>query len=315
MKRKLGDVGKSEKAEAQRCKARLEHLKTIGVPGKSKIIAWNKQRLDRILVDHLLRQGHQQTATHLAKEAGIEDLVDAHIFKEAGKVTDALKRHDCSVALAWCAENRARLKKIKSKFEFKLRVQEFIELVRQDKRLDAIQYARTYLAPWAPLYMQELQRAVATLAFTCRTTCPPYSALFEEGAWAALSDLFHRELYRLHALTPESLLVVHLQAGLSALKTPLSYQAGCSKEDPLHLPTFQKLAEGLPYAKHVQSKLVCSVTKDIMNDANPPMVLPNGYVYSARAVESITAANGGRMVCPRTGNVYAADELRRAFIV
>ena len=39
------------------------------------------------------------------------------------QVIDALRRHDCSEALAWCAEQRPRLKKAKSKLEFELRVQ------------------------------------------------------------------------------------------------------------------------------------------------------------------------------------------------
>lgn len=95
----------------------------------------------------------------------------------------------------------------------------------------------------------------------------------------------------------------------------MASQEGCSREDPLHLPAFRKLAEGLPFAKHVHSKLVCGITRDIMNDANPPMVLPNGYVYSARAVEKLLEEGNGKLACPRTGNVYAADELRRAYIV
>jgi hypothetical protein len=52
-----------------------------------------------------------------------------------------------------------------------------------------------------------------------------------------------------------------------------------------------------------------------MNEANPPMVLPNGLVYSSKACEQIMAANGGKMVCPKTGAVCAPDELRRAFVV
>jgi macrophage erythroblast attacher len=31
---------------------------------------------------------------------------------------------------------------------------------------------------------------------------------------------------------------------------------GSSREDPLRLPAFQRLAGGLPFAKHTQSKLV-----------------------------------------------------------
>jgi macrophage erythroblast attacher len=53
-------------------------------------------------------------------------------------------------------------------------------------------------------------------------------------------------------------------------------------EDPLHLPTYQALAAGLPYAKHLHSKLVCHITKQLMNEDDPPMVLPNGYVYSLK---------------------------------
>lgn len=259
--------------------------------------------------------GFHATACQLADESGIVQLADMHIFSGARQVVDALQQHDGSQALAWCAEHRSRLKKIKSNLEFRLRLQEFIELVRVDRRLDAIYYARQHLAQWAPQYMSELQRALATLAFTASTKCAVYKAMFDESQWDMLADLFYKELYRLHLLPPESLLTVHLQAGLAALKTPISAQDSCSKEDPLHLPAFQKLAEALPYAKHVRSKLICSVTKELMNDANPPMVLPNGYVYSQKAIELITTRHAGKVVCPVTGTVYNADELRRAFIV
>ena len=38
-----------------------------------------------------------------------------------------------------------------------------------------------------------------------------------------------------------------------------------------------------------------------MNEENPPMALPNGYVYSARALEQLMAENNGTIVCPHTG--------------
>ena len=52
-----------------------------------------------------------------------QDLVDTHIYADARGVLEALGRHDCEPALAWCEANRARLRKYKSKLEFKLRVQ------------------------------------------------------------------------------------------------------------------------------------------------------------------------------------------------
>lgn len=62
LKRKLADVRQQEADEAMRCKARLEHLHLLGKPAKGNVIAWSKKRLDRILVDHMLRSGHQQSA-------------------------------------------------------------------------------------------------------------------------------------------------------------------------------------------------------------------------------------------------------------
>lgn len=62
LKRKLADVGQQEAGDALRCKARLEHLQQLGAPGKGSMVVWNKQRLDRLLVDHMLRSGSQASA-------------------------------------------------------------------------------------------------------------------------------------------------------------------------------------------------------------------------------------------------------------
>ncbi|GIL58864.1 hypothetical protein Vafri_13831 [Volvox africanus] len=349
VKRKLIDVSRTEADDCARCKARLEHLSAIR-PGQEPgvglgLISWTRQRLDILLVDHMLRSGHYDTANRLATSSGISLLTDAHIFEGARRIVSALlDTHDCSPALEWCRENRVRLTKAKSPLEFKLHVQRFIELVRVGNRTAAIAYARAHLAPWAGQYMAELQRAVATLVFTPQTRCNAYRTLFDESQWRTLADLFLRDMYRLHSLTPESLLNVHLQAGLSALKTPASGEPGGSREDPLRLPAFRRLAAQLPYAKHMHSKLLCAVTKELMSDANPPMVLPNGMVYSQRGVEILMAqyqakqqgkeadaaaaaaaatvqgqAGGGvppgsTGVCPATGLVFRRDELRRAYI-
>ena len=53
----------------------------------------------------------------------LQDLVDVHIFSEANIIVDGLARQDCSAALQWCTLHRARLRKIRSKLEFRLRIQ------------------------------------------------------------------------------------------------------------------------------------------------------------------------------------------------
>lgn len=54
------------------------------------------------------------------------------------EVEQSLANHETSKCLAWCHDNRSKLRKLGSTMEFNLRIQEFIELVRQDKRLDAV---------------------------------------------------------------------------------------------------------------------------------------------------------------------------------
>eukprot|EP00891_Asterochloris_glomerata_P002826 jgi/Astpho2/2826/e_gw1.00050.131.1_t len=354
LKRKLVALGACEKADAHRTHARLKHLQQLGAPQQERMLAWQRQRLDIILVDHFLRSGLYDTAAELAKDSKVEDLVDTHILRDAREVVTALQQHDCGPALQWCQQQAQRLKKIKSKLEFKLRIQEFVELVRAGKMLEAITYARQHLAQWAGSHMQELQTVVALLAFRAETECKPYQELFQPDRWDALITLFYRELYKLNNLTPQSLLNIHLQAsacpdhcsnawlaGLSALKTPNNQAGDSSKQDPMHLQSFQQLADGLPYAKHVHSKLMCSITHELMTGQTHPVMLPNGNVYSQRGIEQVAAANNGRIVDPLSGKpisccppvqtlctgpagplhglscagqVYSMSELRRVYI-
>jgi macrophage erythroblast attacher len=119
------------------------------------------------------------------------------------------------------------------------------------------------------------------------------------------------------ALSPCTLSVMcALQAGLTALKCPLSFEEGCTKEDPMHLPEFRALAKDLPWAKHVTSKVVCAISKSVMDDSNPPMVLPNSYVYSRNALEKMACENDGEVVCPVTGESFIYDgEVSQAYLM
>ncbi|KAL9268988.1 MAEA-like protein [Drosera capensis] len=217
LKRKLEEGSRSENLQAQRCRARLEHLEYADA---DNIPEWNNTRLKRILVDYMLRMSYFESAIKLSETSNIQDFVDIDVFHEAKRVIEALHNKEVAPALAWCSENKSRLKKAKSKFEFQLRLQEFIELVRDEQNLRAITYARKYLAPWGITHLKELQRVVATLAFKSNTECATYKVLFDTKQWDYLVQQFKQEFYRLYGMTQEPLLNIYLQAGLSALKTP-----------------------------------------------------------------------------------------------
>ncbi|XP_044509224.1 protein MAEA homolog [Mangifera indica] len=311
LKRKLEEGSRTEHLQAQKCRARLNHLESADAENLSE---WNNMRMKRILVDYMLRMSYYDTAQKLAESCNMQDLVDIDVFQEAKKVIDALQNKEVAPALAWCADNKSKLKKSKSKFEFQLRLQEFIELVRSENSLRAITYARKYLAPWAATHMKEFQRVMATLAFKSNTECTTYKVLFEPKQWDYLVDQFKQEFCRLYGMTLEPLLNIYLQAGLSALNTPYCYEDDCTKEDPLSQESFRKLASPLPYSKQHHSKLVCYITKELMDTENPPQVLPNGYVYSTKALEEMAKKNDGKITCPRTGLVCNYSDLVKAYI-
>ncbi|KAJ6350152.1 hypothetical protein OIU78_006346 [Salix suchowensis] len=287
LKRKLEEGSRAENLQAQRCRARIDHLESAGAENLSE---WNNTRMKRILVDYMLRMSYYDTGLKLAESSNMLDLVDIDVFLEAKRVIDALQKREVAPALAWCADNKSRLKKSKSKFEFQLRLQEYVELVRAEDHLRAITYARKYLAPWAATHMKEMQRVFAIVAFKGNPECAVYKTFFEPKQWDYLVEQFKQEFCS-HC-----------------------YEDDCTKEDPLSQESFRKLALPLPYSKQHHSKLVCYITKELMDTENPPQVLPNGYVYSTKALEEMAKRNGGKITCPRTGLVCNYLDLVKAYI-
>jgi macrophage erythroblast attacher len=114
-KRKLQTLHHEEQAIQAQSKKRIQHLQDLyEIPSLAdvKYDDWSRIRLDRLLVDYLLRAGYSKSGEKLAKEKGIEDLVDLDVFVQCQKIADSLNRGETKDALMWCAENRTALKKL-----------------------------------------------------------------------------------------------------------------------------------------------------------------------------------------------------------
>jgi macrophage erythroblast attacher len=149
-----GSTQELYKQSAARVK-HLEDLYTIPSLADVKYEEWSRIRLDRLLVDYLLRMGYTESAKALAQEKGVKELVDCDAFEQCGKVEQSLRvERRVEPALAWCNENKGTLKKMgNNTFEFELRLQQYIELARAGHRTgelkkfnDATAHAKKYLA-------------------------------------------------------------------------------------------------------------------------------------------------------------------------
>merc|ERR1712240_831201 len=111
--------------------------------------------------------------------------------------------------------------------------------------------------------------------------------LLNPNRWQQLVHQFRAENYRLHQLSSQSMFTVALQYGLACLKTP-----HCS-----------------------QSRLICSISGRALDENNQPMMLPNGYVYGEQALTSQAGQNEGKVICPRTKEIYSFTDAEKVYIM
>lgn len=115
-KRKVEALHDEERILHGHTRKRIAHLQdlyeipSLVDPGYDR---WSRVRLDRLLVDFLLRCGCGDTARMLAREKGIEELVDVEVFVQCSKIETSLRRGSTQECLAWCTENKQSLRKQK----------------------------------------------------------------------------------------------------------------------------------------------------------------------------------------------------------
>ncbi|KAK5695256.1 GID complex subunit containing RING finger motif [Elasticomyces elasticus] len=178
LKRKLEALHAEENTLHRQQKARIEHLAELHeIPSLAdvKYDRFAQTRLDRLLVDYLLRQNYLSSACQLAAAKGIDDLVDIPTFSECSRISSSLRNGDVKEALGWCTENKQALKKIGSTLELELRLQQFIELARtgeMGKLMEAIVHARKHLVGGADTEFG--LRAGGLLAHPVDTLVEPY---------------------------------------------------------------------------------------------------------------------------------------------
>ncbi|KAJ2722799.1 GID complex subunit containing RING finger motif [Coemansia sp. Benny D115] len=322
LRSKLEEAKQEEAQLIQRSKQRatdLNELKNFETTTQPEFQRWCRARLDRVLVDYMLRSNNVQTAQLLAERGDMGHFSDSSLFAQMTTIEDELKQeHSCRGALAWCVENRSALKRIQSSLEFELRLQEYIEMIRVRNTSEAIVYAKKHLTPWSDTQMARIQRAMTLLAFPPTTQCPPYKSMFDEARWRSLANEFRMVIFQLYNLPTQPLLHLLLQTGLSALKTPACVSEDLAEHNrncPVcQTETLGKLAQALPLSHHVNSNLVCRITGEKMNEDNPPMRLPNGYVYSLASLSDMASKNQGRVKCPRSGQTFKLAEATKLFI-
>lgn len=69
----LDESNRSEQVQVQRCRARLDHLSMLQrLGGKENEASWNNTRVQRILIDYMLRSSYYDTALKLTESNNLQ---------------------------------------------------------------------------------------------------------------------------------------------------------------------------------------------------------------------------------------------------
>lgn len=157
---------------------------------------------------------------------------------------------------------------------------------------------------------------MALLAVPPQTRVQAYKELYSEKRWDDLLEFFRKEYLDMHAVPQKPLLLSNLQAGLSAIKTrQCGNQHNLNINCPVCSPPYSDLSKDLPFSHHENSSLVCRISGSVMNENNPPMILPNGRVYCRQSLEEMAAKSNGKINCPMTNQTFSITEVRKVFIL
>ncbi|KAM0334171.1 hypothetical protein ACHAQA_001191 [Verticillium albo-atrum] len=243
VKRKLTAYADEEARLYHQADARITHLGEIyGMHSFDdvKYETWSRKRLDRLLVDYLLRQGYNDSAQALTAEKGMEDLVDVQTFVQMSRIQESLRGGSVTEALAWCQDNKKELRKKDSCLEFMLRFQQYVELLRNQKLLEAIAHAKKYIVPYKFIYADQCRKAFGLLAYSSADAAAntTYAALYSPDRWTNLVEIFTNNHNELLALPRLPLLHIALSSGLSALKTPACHSSRSTASFTATVPSF-----------------------------------------------------------------------------
>ncbi|VDM95476.1 unnamed protein product [Thelazia callipaeda] len=310
-------ISEEEFALIDLLKMRLNHLQKADTCDLYKKEIWRSQRISRLIIDYLLRSGYFETAQKLSEQAHVEYMCNKNVFmisKQALQVEHSLSRHETDRCLEWITENRSKLRRLKSPLETTIRLQDCIEMVRRGERLQAVHYVRKFLSNLPKdQWSDQVVKVMGLIGFGNPVRTCAYSEYFSEKRWDQLIDLFRQENARVYKLMEYSPFNACLCLGLSAYKSPQ-----CRPDLDSHCPTCRpdlfELAEDLPHSHASNSKLMCSYSGEQIGDNNEPYMLPNGYVFGSKSIEKLINSSE-EIVCPKTGEIYSANQLMRLFVL
>lgn len=264
-------------------------------------IDFDLHTVNEIIASHFYREGQFELGDCFINESKeLEAASSKSPFLEMFQILEAMKSRNLEPALNWAATNHDQLNQKGSDIELKLHRLQFVEILQNRGRDEALKYARAFLAPFATKHMALFQKLMACLLWAGRLDSSPYAELLSSIHWDKLSEELAREFCNLLGQSYDSPLSVTVAAGVQGLPTLLklmNVMTGKKQE----WQSMKQLPVPVDLDREFQfhSIFVCPVSRDQVSEENPPMLLSCGHVLCKQSITKLSKNNSTRRFkCP-----------------
>jgi len=263
-------------------------------------VEFDRHIINMIIALHFYRQGLFELGDCFISEANEPGAASLKApFVEMYEMLEQMKARNLQPALAWASAHSDELLRKGSSLEFKLHALQYMQILERGIQKDALTFARSSFAPFAPLHMEEIQKLMGCLLWTGRLENSPYSELLSSSHWDALSLELTQECCSLLGQSYKSPLHVTISAGCQALPTLLKLSNVMANKKH-EWQTMRQLPVEIELDREFQfhSIFACPVSRDQSTEENPPMLMPCGHVLCKQSIVKLSKGNTRTFKCP-----------------
>ncbi|KAJ5079991.1 hypothetical protein M0811_14270 [Anaeramoeba ignava] len=183
---------------------------------------FDKKILKQIIAEHLYRDGKFEIGDSFIKETETETEISKNFreqFVEMFEILSDLQQHKIDSTLNWIKKNQEKLDSKGSSLEFDLHSLYYIDLLKQKKIPEAINYSKIKLSKFSKSKFNEIKKLFGCLVFLKNIESSEYNYLFDESSWDVIQHNFTKEYCENLGLSQESNLYLAITAGIQTLQS------------------------------------------------------------------------------------------------
>lgn len=261
----------------------------------------DRHTLNQIIANHFYHQGLFEIGDHFMSVVGEPEsaAIMKFPFVEMYQILEAMQNLNLEPALNWAATNGDKLAQSGSDIVLKLNSMQFVKILQNGSREEALHYARMHLSPFATSHMTDIQKLMGCLLWTGKLDRSPYHALLSASNWDKLAEELKRQFCNLLGQSYNSPLSVTVAAGVQVLPPLLKFMnvmAGKKNEwqSMNQLPVLVELDREFQF----HSIFVCPVSKEQATEDNPPMLMSCGHVLCKQSILKMSKNSTKVFKCP-----------------